>query len=652
MGNSASGAGASTALPPDGAVITNSINLGNSAAGTLLIGVAAVGGGKTAPNGFSGAINLNGDNLTISNSDTGSGAFTVGGTGAGITGSGSLTLNNNSSTSLMSLTNSANGVNNTGTITNSGTGLNDTISANIGANVTGVTQNGASTLLLSGTNTYTGPTTVTTGTLQAGSSTAFGSNSALNVNGGTADLNGQSLTVGNLASTGSTGIILNSKASSASTLTIGGGNGTGGTYSGTIEDNSGTGGTVALTKTGTGTITLAGSNTYRSERDERFQRHAPHHGQHGCYFRDRGQRRDARRHRLRRPHHHPGRWRDQYAGQPSTHTLTIQTLSLTGPGTLSIDIGSAAADVLAVTGSASATGNVFTVNVDNLGLTTGTAYTIVTAGGTSDLAPSDFTVGALTGTSLAGDTAVFGGTSSDITLTFNSSGGGPATAAYYTGAISGDLNVPGNSSTDVTGATPNTGAPGPGTNVFFSANNITNLSPNTGAALDINSLTFGTGSGGTNTGLTLSGSGLLTIEATTANGNSAGVGITVLSGSDTISAPVQLNASQTWAVNSSSSTLTVSNTVSGGSTTTLTKTGAGVLALTGNNNYGGGTTINGGKVQINSATSLGASTGRGHHQFRRAGTHRQQQQRQHHTQFPARQQHQRDRRRQHRHLHH
>ena len=76
------------------------------------------------------------------------------------------------------------------------------------------------------------------------------------------DLNGVSLGVGNLNGTG--GKVLNSDNGTGVALTIGNGNGTGGTYAGSIADNVGGGatGTVALVKTGTGTITLSGANTY------------------------------------------------------------------------------------------------------------------------------------------------------------------------------------------------------------------------------------------------------------------------------------------------------------------------------------------------------------------------------------------------------
>jgi fibronectin-binding autotransporter adhesin len=120
---------------------------------------------------------------------------------------------------------------------------------------------GAGTLALSGTNTYSGGTTLSAGTLQLSGSGTLGSTSgALTINGGTLNLNGTNQGVGNL--TGSGGTILNNSTGTNVTLTIGNSNGTGGNYSGVIADHTSGTGTVALTKTGTGTITLSGTNTY------------------------------------------------------------------------------------------------------------------------------------------------------------------------------------------------------------------------------------------------------------------------------------------------------------------------------------------------------------------------------------------------------
>lgn len=80
--------------------------------------------------------------------------------------------------------------------------------------------------------------------------------SDLLMNGGTLDLNGKAETINGL--NGPTGTVQNQLAASAATLTVGAGDATA-TFGGTIRDNPGTGGTVALTKTGAGTQVLTGA---------------------------------------------------------------------------------------------------------------------------------------------------------------------------------------------------------------------------------------------------------------------------------------------------------------------------------------------------------------------------------------------------------
>jgi len=124
-----------------------------------------------------------------------------------------------------------------------------------------LTKSGAGTLTLAGANSYSGGTIVNQGTLQIGGGGSLGSvNGALTVTGGTLDLNGNDLGVGNFTGTG--GTIVNNSTGTNKTLTIGNNNGAGGTYTGVIADHTSGTGTTALTKTGTGTLTLSGPNTY------------------------------------------------------------------------------------------------------------------------------------------------------------------------------------------------------------------------------------------------------------------------------------------------------------------------------------------------------------------------------------------------------
>lgn len=83
--------------------------------------------------------------------------------------------------------------------------------------------------------------------------------SDLVINGGTLDMNGKSETINGLS--GSSGIVQNQLASTTSTLTLGDANVTA-TFVGTIRNNAGSGGTLAITKIGTGTQSLPGALTH------------------------------------------------------------------------------------------------------------------------------------------------------------------------------------------------------------------------------------------------------------------------------------------------------------------------------------------------------------------------------------------------------
>ena len=128
------------------------------------------------------------------------------------------------------------------------------------AGTAGLIKTGGGRLNLNGVNTYNGGTTVQGGTLQVGNAAALGSTSGpLTVNGGLLNLQDFNVSVGNLSGTG--GTIANNGAA-ARTLTIGTGDGTGGNYQGVIANRTTGTGTIALTKIGTGSITLSGLNTY------------------------------------------------------------------------------------------------------------------------------------------------------------------------------------------------------------------------------------------------------------------------------------------------------------------------------------------------------------------------------------------------------
>jgi len=115
----------------------------------------------------------------------------------------------------------------------------------------GLNKIGSGTLTISGTSTYTGTTTISAGTLAAGSTTALSSSSAFTVNS-TLDLNGFNSTIGSLAGSG------NVKNSNGTTVTLdANGDNTSTTYSGTIANR------INFSKSGTGTLTLSGTNSYK-----------------------------------------------------------------------------------------------------------------------------------------------------------------------------------------------------------------------------------------------------------------------------------------------------------------------------------------------------------------------------------------------------
>lgn len=117
-----------------------------------------------------------------------------------------------------------------------------------------LTKTGEGDWTLSGNNTYTGTTTVASGTLILGASERIDNSTALIVDG-TFDMAGFNETVGSLEGSG----IITSSAAGKIVLTTGGDN-TSTEFSGTIEDGSAT--SLGLTKTGSGILTLSDASTY------------------------------------------------------------------------------------------------------------------------------------------------------------------------------------------------------------------------------------------------------------------------------------------------------------------------------------------------------------------------------------------------------
>jgi autotransporter-associated beta strand protein len=236
--------------------LNTNVTLASVAGGDVILsgtvsgaGTATVSGAGTvtlaAGNTYSGGTVLNSGTLAVSNNAAlGSGTLTVTGNST-VQALTSVTLANNATiTNGVTETLDANGNN----LTNSGN-----ISGS-GASLTAHSSTGTGTLTLSGSNSYTGASTVNSGTLVLGNSNALPSVTTLTVAGtGSLNLNGYNASVATLSDGGiSTGTITNSGTSATLAVTGSGAS----TFGGSI------GGTLGVTKSGVGTLTLNGNDTY------------------------------------------------------------------------------------------------------------------------------------------------------------------------------------------------------------------------------------------------------------------------------------------------------------------------------------------------------------------------------------------------------
>jgi autotransporter-associated beta strand protein len=218
-------------------------------------------GSSTGVGQFSAAIINSSGTIAVTKDGTGTWILSASNTYTGATtiSGGTLQIGNGSTTGALStssaITNNATLAFNRSNAITQGTHFNSVIGG------TGqVVQLGSNTLTLNGTNSYSGGTVVNSGTvvMTNGASSALGATTgALTVNnGGLLNVGDNSLMVGNLTGTGGT---IQGGFNNTRTLTIGNGDATGGNFQGGIANGSGT---QAVTKVGTGTITLSGTNTY------------------------------------------------------------------------------------------------------------------------------------------------------------------------------------------------------------------------------------------------------------------------------------------------------------------------------------------------------------------------------------------------------
>ncbi|MBU3624420.1 autotransporter-associated beta strand repeat-containing protein, partial [Polynucleobacter sp. AP-Latsch-80-C2] len=434
---------------------------------------------------------------------------------------------------------------------------------NGGTGVVALTLNSSGSVqALSGTNTYSGGTTISAGTLKVGNATALGSNSgAVSVASGAAlDLNGITMTATNALTLNGTGIssggaLLNSNSTAA-------------TYAGLITLGSASsiiGGTGLITLSNSGTITGSGFGLTLGG------------AQGGAVNSVIGT--------------NAGTLTKQDAG---TWTLTNTN---TYSGTTTISAG--------------------TLKLANVsGTTIPTTAAISMSGGTLDLDGYSQIIAALNST--GGTPYVTNSGLSDVTLTFGGASPGSFSGVIQDGTKKIALTLNSSSSGTLTLSGTNTYSGGTTISAgTLKVGNATALGSNSGAvsvasgaALDLNGITMtatnaltlnGTGisSGGAllNSNSTAATyAGLITLGS--ASSIIGGTGLITLSNSGTITGSgfgLTLGGAQGGAVNS----------VIGTNAGTLTKQDAGTWTLTNTNTYSGTTTISAGTLQLGNGTSAG-----------------------------------------------
>ncbi|MBN8419154.1 MAG: autotransporter-associated beta strand repeat-containing protein [Verrucomicrobia bacterium] len=494
-----------------------------TANGALVFGAAATSGTK---------FQLNGNNLTLAGLSTNGPA------------PGSATVENGSTTAATLTIALAAGTSNTyaGTLRNGGTGA------------LALTLNGAadSVLTLSGVNTFTGATTVTSGSLVLAHSLALQGSTV--TTGGTglvfdSSVTSHTFTFGGLS--GTTDLALTDNASGAVTLLIGN-NGTSQTYSGVLS------GAGSLTKVGAGIQTFSAAQTYTGATTVIG-----------------------------------GTLRILFdTGTPVSNIIASGSALILGGGMFFQQQNTSGPNSQTLNGVTIRAGS-SVVNQTRVGggvmlLTLG-AITRETGGTVALSANGSGTSGiSVTGTNTA--SGIIGGYATFLTISGNATNGG----ATQTNATDWATFKNGQITFLAAGAYSNTAATTAATNLDLTASVTLNSDVTVGSIRFNNAITTPT--------LTLNGTHIIGSGGILVTSN-VGAHATLITGGSLTSG----NGQDIIIIQNNTTTggaLTVAATLTGA--VGLTKSGGGQLILTGTNDYTGATYLNGGVTSISSNANLGA----------------------------------------------
>jgi autotransporter-associated beta strand protein len=257
-----------------GITLNGNMDLGG-ATRTITLGNSATVGGVISNGGLTIDSSSTTSSFTMTNANTFANGLTINGGTNVISGNGSLasTLAVNiaasttnawleianlsaSGLTIGSLTGGANGTLSLGAknITLGGNNANTTFSGAITGAGGSITKNGTGTIILSGSNSYTGATTVNDGSIQLGASDRISDSSALTIAGGALDLSSFNDTVASLTQTG--GTLAGTGTLTAATYALQGGTVTGNLGAGTATVTVGT--TTLNGVLGAGTVNVNG----------------------------------------------------------------------------------------------------------------------------------------------------------------------------------------------------------------------------------------------------------------------------------------------------------------------------------------------------------------------------------------------------------